>query len=85
MLNPDDERSFPQDKIDDPDNGAYINQCIDCKHTFTGHKHRFQCKMCSDAQKAKLEAMTPIERRRDMWKKVRAIKRFFQKSKNAEG
>ena len=29
------------------ENGQYLNECVHCGHTFTGHKRRVSCRSCS--------------------------------------
>ena len=39
-------RDWPEDAVDE-DNGQYMNTCYVCGNTFTGHKRRVTCKLCS--------------------------------------
>ena len=40
------DRDFPEDAVQDPDNGAYRNTCYRCGWSFTGNKRRVFCKDC---------------------------------------
>ena len=37
---------WPEDAVNDDDNGCYMNVCLFCKRTFVGHKRRMVCKAC---------------------------------------
>lgn len=45
------EGDWPQDAVNDPDNGAYLNACFSCGDYFTGNKRRLYCRKCSDENK----------------------------------
>lgn len=40
-------RDWPEDATTDPDNGAYLCQCLSCDNTFIGYKRRMCCKVCA--------------------------------------
>lgn len=71
----DPERDFPEDFPHE--NGNYFNRCIHCSQTFRGHKRRVSCKICSDAAKARWEAMTPEEKRDAMTEAAVSLAEFF--------
>lgn len=58
-------RDWPQDAIDDPDNGAYLCRCCYCHATFTGHKRRASCRVCSDRNAAEFKQRTEWLRTHD--------------------
>lgn len=44
---PDSTRDWPEDAAHE--NGRYLCRCWNCRETFTGHKRRVECHVCSDA------------------------------------
>lgn len=50
------------------ENGEYMNTCCECKNTFTGHKRRFICKVCSTSQASDaVEVVATVEAYGGKW------------------
>jgi len=43
------------------ENGNYMCQCVTCKEFFYGHKRRYRCKLCSDAEVVRRQNLTDDE------------------------
>ena len=43
------------------ENGNYMCQCVKCKEFFYGHKRRYSCKLCSDAEVVRRQNLTDEE------------------------
>lgn len=56
-------RDFPEDAIQDEDNGAYMNMCLLCREMFIGHKRRKGCKVCLAGATSKMPNAGPTYKR----------------------
>jgi hypothetical protein len=63
------------------DNDNYINRCVNCDHTFRGHKRALSCRKCHEESKNKWNSLTEEQRNLQLKSKMEAAAKFF-KDKN---